>query len=119
MQTETALQLWDEGQRRLRQADPAERAKLERVTDAVVDELRRRLGGAFTTDELAALYSGGSDWVLDVAIETAPHDPYAWDAQTVGGAAFARYVREAVDWSGGRRRTRRELEEQEQPLDRG
>jgi hypothetical protein len=37
---------------------------------------------------------------------------------TVGGAAFARYVREATDWSGGRRRTRRELEEQEQPLDR-
>ena len=119
MQTETALQLWDEGQRRLRQADPAERAKLERVTDAVVDELRRRLGGAFTTDELAALYSAGSDWVLDVAMETAPHDPQAWDAQTVGGAAFARYVREAVDWSGGRRRSRRELEEQAEPLDRG
>ncbi|MBB4661749.1 hypothetical protein [Conexibacter arvalis] len=119
METDTALQLWDEGQRRLRAADPAERAKLERVTDAVVDELRRRLGGAFTTDELAALYSAGSDWVLDVAMRTVPHDPDAWDAQTVGGAAFSRYVREAVDWSGGRRRTREELDEQAEPLDRG
>lgn len=118
MQTDTALQLWDEGQRRLRQADPADRQQLERVTDAVVDELRRRLGGAFTTDELAALYGLGSDWVLDVAMETAPHHPDAWDVQTVGGAAFARYVRQAVDWSGGKRRTRRELDEQAQPVDR-
>ena len=29
VQTETALQLWDDGQRRLRQAEPAVRAKLE------------------------------------------------------------------------------------------
>jgi len=119
VQTDTALQLWDDGQRRLREADPADRAKLERATDAVVDELRRRLGGAFTTDELAALYSAGTDWVLDAAMQAAPHDPAAWDAQTVGGAAFARYVREAVDWSGGRRRTREELETQQEPLDRG
>ncbi len=118
MQTDTALQLWDDGQRLLRTADPADRAKLERAVDAVVDELRRRLGGAFTTDELAALYSAGTDWVLDAAMQAAPNDPAAWDAQAVGGAAFARYVREAVDWSGGRRRTREELERQEEPLDR-
>ena len=118
MQTETALQLWDDGQRRLRTADPADRPLLERAADAVVDELRRRLGGAFTTDELAALYGDSGDWVLDVAMASAPHHPNAWDAQTVGGAAFARYVREAVDWSGGRRRSREELEEQSEPLDK-
>jgi hypothetical protein len=118
MQVETAIQLWQDGQQRLRDADPADRVQLERVIDAVVDELRRRLGGAFTTDELAALYSAGTDWVLDAAMQAAPNDPAAWDAQAVGGAAFARYVREAVDWSGGRRRTREELERQEEPLDR-
>lgn len=118
METDTALQLWDDGQRRLRAADPADRPALERVTDAVVDELRRRLGGSFTTDELAALYSQGADWVLDVAMATAPDRPDAWDVAAVGGAAFARYVREASDWSGGKRRTREELERQEQPLDR-
>lgn len=118
MQVETAIELWQDGQKRLRDADPDDRAQLERVTGAVVDELRRRLGGAFTTDELAVLYSHGDDWVLEVAMATAPHHPSAWDAATVGGAAYARYVREAVDWSGGRRRTREELDEQQEPLDR-
>lgn len=97
---------------------PSDRAQLERATDAVVDELRRRLGGAFTTDDLAQLYSAGSDWVLDVAIATVPNNPNAWDAQAVAGAAFLRYVREAVDWSGGKRRTQEELRGQQQPLDR-
>ena len=50
------LGLWREGQRRLAEAEPAARPALERVTDAIVDELRRRLGGAFTTDELARYY---------------------------------------------------------------
>jgi hypothetical protein len=118
VQTDTALQLWDDGQRRLRAADPALREKLERVTDAVVDELRRRLGGAFTTDDLARLYSEDGDWVLDVAMAVVPNEPDAWDAQAVAGAAFSRYVREAVDWSGGRRRTREELDRQSEPLDR-
>lgn len=118
MQTETALQLWQDGERRLRDASPSDRVLLERVADAVVDELRRRLGGAFTTDDLAQLYGEGSDWVLDVAIATVPNTPNAWDAQAVAGAAFLRYVREAVDWSGGKRRTREELRSQQAPLDR-
>lgn len=104
MQFDTAIQLWEEGQRRLRQADPATQAVLERVVDRLVDELRRRLGGAFTTDELAALYSAGTDWALDVAIATSPDDPRAWDAQTAADMAFVRYVREATDFAGGRRR---------------
>ncbi|MDO8185939.1 hypothetical protein Q5424_05615 [Conexibacter sp. JD483] len=118
MQTETAIHLWQDGERRLRATPPPLRERLERAADAAVDELRRRLGGAFTTEELVALYSDSGDWVLDVAMATVPNDPEAWDAATVGGVAFARYVREASDWSGGRQRTRRELEEQEQPLDR-
>jgi hypothetical protein len=113
VQVETAIQLWDEGQRRLRDADPDERALLERVTERIVDELRRRLGGGFTTDELAALYAEGIDWCLDVALAAAPEDPGAWDANTLGNAAFARYVREATDYAGGRRREPQEPEEGE------
>jgi hypothetical protein len=104
VQVDTAIQMWEDGQRRLRAAGPDERPLLERVADRIVDELRRRLGGPFTTAELAALYSEGTDWCLDVAIAAAPDDPRAWDAQTVGDAAFARYVREARDFAGGRRR---------------
>jgi hypothetical protein len=113
VQVETAMQLWEDGRRRLRDADPAERPALERVADRIVDELRRRLGGSFTTDELAALYSRGTDWFLDVALAAAPHDPRAWDAQTLGDAAFARYVREASDFAGGRRREPEEEGRQE------
>jgi hypothetical protein len=107
---DTAIQLWEDGQRRLSAADPDERPTLERVADRIVDELRRRLGGPFTTAELAALYSEGTDWCLDVALTAAPDNPRAWDAQTLGDAAFARYLREARDFAGGRRR---EPEEEE------
>lgn len=96
--------LWQEGQRRLASADPADRPALERVTDEIVAELRRRLGGPFDSEELARLYlEQGIDWCFDVATRVAPHTPAAWDLATVAGAAFARYVREASDWGGGRR----------------
>lgn len=96
--------LWREGQRRLADADPALRPALERVTDAIVDQLRRRLGGSFTTAELARFYGeNGIDWCFDVAVRTAPATPEAWDLTTVAGAAFARYVREASDYAGGAR----------------
>jgi hypothetical protein len=96
--------LWREGQRRLAQADPAVRPALDRVTDALVDELRRRVGGMFTTDELARYYlDEGIDWCFDIAVRVAPANPEAWDLTTVAGAAFARYVREASDYAGGAR----------------
>ena len=100
---DTAMFQWREGQARLRDADPADSPVLERVVGLIVDELRRRLGGAFTTDELAAFYDQGTDWCLQIAYETAPGNPRAWESQTVADAAFARYVREAVDFAGGRR----------------
>src|SRR5947207_13829638 len=100
---ETAMFQWQEGQRRLRDADPDDRILLERVTDRIVAELRRRLGGRFTTGELTDLYEQGTDWCLDVAVAAAPEDPHAWETGTVADAAFARYVREASDFAGGRR----------------
>jgi hypothetical protein len=96
--------LWREGQRRLEQADPAVRPALERVIDAIVDELRRRVGSIFTTDELARYYGDeGIDWCFEVAVRTAPTTPDAWDLTTVANVAFARYVREASDYAGGAR----------------
>jgi hypothetical protein len=96
--------LWQEGQRRLAEAPPTERAALDRVIDAVVEELRRRLGGAFTVSELAQLYvEQGTDWCFDIATRVAPNTPAAWDLTTVTGAAFARYARGASDYSIGRR----------------
>jgi hypothetical protein len=100
---ETALEQWLAGLRRLADADPLERPVLERVTRRVEDELRRRLGGPFTTDELVDFYDRGTGWITDLAVSTAPDDPWAWDVRVVGDAAFGRYVREASDYAGGRR----------------
>lgn len=103
MRFDEAIGLWEEGARRLNGTPAADRAPLERVRDEIVTELRRRLGGPFTSTELAELYSRGTDWCFDIAVRTAPMNPEAWDVPTVAGAAFARYLREASDYSGGRR----------------
>ncbi len=101
---EDVVGLWREGARRLLQADPRIRPMLDRVVDAIVVELRRRLGGPFTADELAALYErDGIDWCFEIATRAAPSTPEAWDLTTISGAAFARYLREASDYGGGRR----------------
>lgn len=105
------ITLWRDGEHRLAEVDPEQRPAFERVTDELVLELRRRLGGSFTSDELAALYTQqGTDWCFEIATRAAPANPAAWDMSTVAGAAFARYVREASDYAGGDR-----IEEYEQP----
>ena len=104
MSFETAVEQWQEGERRLAEAPREQQPALERVTRAVESELRRRLGGAFTAEELAALYDRGTGWCTDVAVSVAPEEPFAWDARIVADAAFARYLRAAADFAGGRRR---------------
>jgi hypothetical protein len=105
MAYDTAIEQWREGVRRLEEAPPEQREVLERVVERIVRELRRRLGGAFTAEELAELYdTEGTAWCTDLAVATAPDDPYAWDSRIVADAAFARYVRGAADYAGGSRR---------------
>jgi hypothetical protein len=103
---DTALDQWNAGLRRLEQASAQDRPVLERVTRRVGDELRRRLGGPFTVEELVDLYDDGTGWVSDVAYASAPEHPDAWDVRVVGDAAFGRYLREASNFAGGRRRLR-------------
>jgi hypothetical protein len=103
MTFDSALAQWQDGLRRLAEAPADEQRMLERVTQAIEAELRRRLGGRFTVQELADLYDRGTDWTADVALAVAPEDPYAWDVRTVGDAAFGRYLRQASDYAGGRR----------------
>ena len=101
---EDVIGLWREGQARLAEADPSVRPAMERVIDELVLALQRRLGGPFSTTELARLYiDQGIDWCFDIATRVAPGTPEAWDLTTVANAAFARYVREASDYAGGRR----------------
>jgi hypothetical protein len=104
-ESDAVIGLWEDGRRRLADVSPSERPAVDRVVDELVLELRRRLGGPFTSDELAQLYlDEGTDWCLEIAMRTAPTTPDAWDMTTVAGAAFARYLRSAIDFGGGRRR---------------
>ena len=100
---ETAIDQWEHGVTRLALAQSGDRAALERVTRAIEADLRRRLGSAYTTAELVALYDAGTGWCSDIAIDVAPDDPQAWDLRIVADAAFARYLRGATDYAGGRR----------------
>ena len=100
---DNAVFQWREGERRLREADPSQRPTLQHVVDVVAAELRRRLGGPFTTGELVELYEQGTGWATDLAVRLAPDEPWAWDPRVVAGAAFARYIRGASDYAGGRR----------------
>ncbi|MGH2853753.1 MAG: hypothetical protein ACRDLF_06135 [Solirubrobacteraceae bacterium] len=100
---ENAIYQWQHGERRLKEAAPERRVVLERIVDALVAELRRRLGGRFSAEELAQLYGRGTSWCLQLAMDSAPGDPWAWDSGVVVDAAFGRYLREAADYAGGRR----------------
>ena len=89
---------WEDGERRLRQADEATSGDLDRAVDSVLDELRRRLGSTFTIAELADLYGSGTDWADDIAQRARAGS----DSAAVVDAAFNRYAREASDFGGGR-----------------
>jgi hypothetical protein len=90
---DNALFQWEEGERRLREAEPSERVRLLHATERLVEELRQRLGSEFTIQELSDLYGSEPVW-----LEGAP-------AAAID-AAFARYAREAADFGGGRPRAR-------------
>ena len=91
---ENALFQWEEAERRIRTAEPAERVRYEGLAARVLDGLRKRLGSEFTIQELSDLYGSEPDWTQD-SIPSLAVD-----------AAFARYAREAADFGGGRARPR-------------
>lgn len=99
---DNAIYQWRQGERTLSRAPVEQRPLLQRIADTLVVELRKRLGGRFTAEELAELYERGTSWCLQSAMDIAPDDPWAWDSRVVVDAAFARYLREAVDYAGGR-----------------
>jgi hypothetical protein len=102
---ENALFQWEEGEVRIRQAgSDRERRELDRAAFAVVDELRKRLGGAFTLDELAGLYGEGTDWAADMVLMRFS----GTDSTAAVNAGFLRFARGASDYAGGRRRVEEE-----------
>jgi hypothetical protein len=99
----SARHQWDEGKRRLagEGEDTARSRHLDLLVDAVVDELRRRIGQTYTLGELAGAYEGADDWVREIIVTSLPPRPRAGvrDAAVIQDAAFARYAQGALDYS--------------------
>jgi len=104
---ENALYQWRDGERRIAQSPDTAREQLDDAADALVEELRRRLGSSFMVDELADLYAAGTDWATEIAWRRAA----GGDATAVVDAAFGRYAREATDFAGGRAREKHQKPE--------
>lgn len=103
MSLESIRYQWDEGCRRLAKegVDTARSRHLAILVDAVIDELRRRLGQTYSLAEIAEVYSGSEDWVRDVIVRSAEPRFRAGirDASLIQDAAFGQYARGAVDYS--------------------
>ena len=97
---DNALFQWEEGERRLREAEEPARSDLDRAVFIVLDELRRRLGGAYSIGELAGFYATDVDWAADLAQRAGAGTDSSW----VVDAAFNRYARGATNYGGGRPR---------------
>jgi hypothetical protein len=99
---DSARHQWEDGRRRLEAEgeDTARSRHLWLLVEAVLDDLRRRVGQTFTLAELARAYDGSEDWVLDIVAHTARPRARAGirDAALVQDAAFARYARGATDY---------------------
>jgi hypothetical protein len=87
---------WEEGRDRL--AEPGRlRAVRLRIADAVQEEVRRRVGVAFTLAQLARVYDDASSWYFDLAARIAPRQPEAWDPAVALDGAFGLHMRRASD----------------------
>jgi hypothetical protein len=91
---------WEAGHRRfVREAsDPARAEVLHHQLEVITEELRRRVGGTFTLEELASAYSGSERCVVAALGERAATPGWARTATLVGDAAFHAYSRAARDY---------------------
>src|SRR5215510_14027498 len=97
--TESAKQEWEQAYRSLADAgpDPLLEQRLARQVDAIITELRRRIGGTFTIGELVDEYARADVWARDVLSEQGTRE-WPRTLALAGGAAFHLYARGAVDY---------------------
>jgi hypothetical protein len=99
-EVESARRDLEDAYRRLEEAvrDPGRADTLHRQVGAVVEELRKRLGGTYTLGELASEYRRADAWALAAVSENAASPGWASALSMVEGAAFLLYSRGAVDY---------------------
>jgi alcohol dehydrogenase class IV len=97
---ESARRDWEEAYRRLAEEvrDPAKADALHSQLEVVSEELRKRVGGAYTLVELAHEYSRADDWAREAVAQKAAAAGWPRTLSMVEGAAFLLYSRGAVDY---------------------
>jgi hypothetical protein len=97
---ELARQQWADGKRRFDDTRPnAHRhRRLLAQVDAIVEQLRRRIGRIYTLEELATVYSGADTWLRHELADAAPGTEWSPDATIAADAAFHLYARGARDY---------------------
>jgi hypothetical protein len=97
---ELARQQWADGKRRLDETRPsAQRHRRILVqVDTIVEQLRRRVGGIYTLEELATAYRDADRWLRHDLAEATPGAEWSPDATIAADAAFHIYARGARDY---------------------
>ena len=88
---------WEEGSRRFDEAVKLDR-RLLAALDAVLDELRRRVGQTFTLEELAEAYGAAEHWARPAIADRANFPGWPRRLTDVLDAAFHLYARGATDY---------------------
>ncbi len=98
---ESARTDWEDSYRRLAEAaqDASRAEDLQRQLVVVSEELRKRVGSAFTLGELASEYQRAEAWTRDAVALHAPSSDWPTALAIVEGAAFHLYSRGAVDYT--------------------
>jgi hypothetical protein len=91
---------WELGHRHLEQQarESARGDAFLAELDAVLAELRKRVGGSFTLEELADAYPAAEAWSREAVGETDPAEGWPLRLAVVTDAAFHVYSRGAVDY---------------------
>ena len=98
---ESARRDWEDGYRRLLATtnDPVGSGRLHTQVDAIVAELRKRVGATFTIAQLASAYASSEVWLRETIDERAPVPDWPRTVTVAGDAAFHLYARGAVDYT--------------------
>jgi hypothetical protein len=97
---EIARREWEESHRLL-EAESGDRARYRRLLDqmdAVLSELRKRVGQTFTLGDLAEEYGRAERWSREAVAQAGPPAGWPRTLSVVEGAAFHVYARGALDY---------------------
>jgi hypothetical protein len=95
---ESARRDWAEGYRRLQTDTSDLPTAVDAQVAAISEELRRRVGGIYTTAELVGAYRDSERWAREAVAEASPSPGWEQTVAVATDAAFHVYARGAVDY---------------------